>query len=78
MACLDINSSNQLIVTGEADSACSSYILIDSSQYQQMIETVSLDPAEIAGVFSWAFGTVVFFWYLGFKIGVAKNLIKKI
>jgi len=78
MACFQIDGSNQLVLTNETDFECTSYVLIDSLQYQTMVQTVEIDPLEIAGVFGWAFGTVVFFWYLGTQIGVGKSLIKKV
>jgi hypothetical protein len=35
-------------------------------------------PAEILESFGWSFGVVVTFYFVGLKIGVAKNVIRKV
>jgi hypothetical protein len=46
-------------------------------EYATLLETYPVEATDIAYVFSWGLGTIIFFWYLGFVIGVAKKAISK-
>lgn len=39
---------------------------------------LGIDAATILYVWSWGFGSVVFMWYLGYAVGVAKEMISKL
>lgn len=65
--------SGQVVTTSEMTDAISLAI----ASFSQSVP-VGIDPLEIAGVFSWGFATVVFFWYLGYQIRVAKMVIHKV
>jgi hypothetical protein len=37
-----------------------------------------IDAASVGQTFAWGFGAVLFFWFLGYGIGVALSLIRKV
>nr|WP_314898797.1 hypothetical protein [uncultured Deefgea sp.] len=39
---------------------------------------IGIDSQTILYVFAWGFGTLVFFWSLGFFVACGKSLIRKI
>lgn len=71
------NVSGTLTPTATAPMDCTAYLLVDSLEYGTLVSAYAIEAADVAYVFSWGFGTVVFFWYLGFVIGVAKRVISK-
>ena len=71
------NQAGVLVPTSTAPGDCSAYLLVDSTEYAAMIATYPVEATDVAAVFGWGFATVVFFWYLGFCIGVAKRAISK-
>ena len=38
---------------------------------------IGIDPATILECFSWGFGVVIFFWSMGFGLGVALDVIRR-
>lgn len=40
-------------------------------------ESLGVDSAGLALVFGWGFAAVIFFWFLGYCVGIAKALIQK-
>lgn len=38
---------------------------------------LGVDSATIFYVWSWGFGSVIFFWFLGYCVGVAKQVIRQ-
>lgn len=45
---------------------------------QQDLALLGIDAVTILYVWSWGFGSVVFGWFLGFSVGVAVDVIKKL
>lgn len=39
---------------------------------------LGIDPATILYVWSWGFGSVVFGWWLGYVVGIARSSIRKL
>jgi hypothetical protein len=39
---------------------------------------IGIDAVSILEVFSWGFGVVLLFWSIGFSLGVALDLIRKV
>jgi hypothetical protein len=51
------------------------------SYYQALTvcdELTSVSPLEVGTAFSWGFGVVVFFWFIGYSIRAAKQPIKQV
>lgn len=48
-----------------------------ASEVQAEIIGLGIDSANILYVFTWGFGAVVFFYFLGVVIGAAKAAIKR-
>jgi apolipoprotein N-acyltransferase len=71
------NTAGTLTATSTAPEDCTAYLLVDSVEYATLLETYPIEATDIAYVFSWGLGTIIFFWYLGFVIGVAKKAISK-
>lgn len=83
--------NGKVSVTGASPSSCGGYVILNSAEYQVITQanahlqepdlsgSVDFDvmPADIAYVFSWGFGAVLFFWFLGYSVGIAKGLINK-
>lgn len=77
-SCAVVQFDGTLKLTNDSVSNCSSYVVLDSSDYSLMVSSYSVQPSEIAYVFSWGFGVVLFFWFLGYSIGIAKGVINKV
>jgi hypothetical protein len=62
------------------------YITPSVSNYQSylsllqdgVLEAIGINTADIFYVFSWGFGSVVFFWFLGYQIAIAQKAINKV
>lgn len=39
---------------------------------------LGIDAEQILLVWSWGFGSIIFFWSLGFGVGVALDVIRKV
>ncbi len=74
--CIDIDQNNFLTGSLTSVSECTSYVLVDSIEYQLMLQTYEITPLEIAESFSWGFATYISFWFLGYVIRTARNVIK--
>ncbi len=57
--------------------SCTGYVLVDSNEYQLMLQTYSISPLEIAESFTWGFGTYISFWFLGYAVKNARQVIRK-
>lgn len=76
MAICAYPTESGLSFSSETPSSCGGYLLIDSSEYQNLLHLYNIEASEILYVFSWGFGVILFFWSLGAAIGVAKRVIK--
>lgn len=77
--CVTVNTDGTLVADpASTPNQCQAYVMLDSLDYQTMAQSVDITPAEVLYVFSWGFGVVLFFWSLGFAVGVAKSLIKQV
>jgi hypothetical protein len=81
MQCITINVfGNVQKVNANADGTCPSnaYILLNNADYSLMVQSYNITPEQVLSVFSWGFGVVLFFWSLGYAVGVAKQMINKL
>jgi hypothetical protein len=76
--CVLVDGSNYLKALTTSAEECTSYLLVDSTEYNLMQTGYSINPLDIAEAFTWGFGTYVFFWFLGYCIYTARSVIKKI
>lgn len=51
---------------------------MDASATAAELAAIGITPEQIFYVFTWGFGAVIFFFFLGSVIGAAKTVIKKI
>lgn len=73
--CVGSNEQGFLYKLDTPVTECSSMVIQTVEEYKQ--STVDIAPADIAIMFSWAFGAVVVLgWFPGYAIGVAKKLIR--
>lgn len=73
--CVGFNEQGFLYKLDTPVTECSSMVIQTVEEYKQ--STVDIAPADIAIMFSWAFGAVVVLgWFPGYAIGVAKKLIR--
>lgn len=77
MLCLQIQPDNTLIATSSTVDTCNGVIGLAASEYSNFITSMTFTSAQILYVFSWGFGTVMFFWSLGAAIGAVKKTISK-
>jgi hypothetical protein len=76
--CVIVDESNYLKASTTSEQECSSYLVVDSTEYNLMQTGYSIDPIDIAEAFTWGFGTYVFFWFLGYCISTARLVIKRV
>lgn len=77
--CFSVNNLGQFVPDASTPPAeCAGYILLDAQDYALMVQSYNITSQELASVFGWGFGVVVFFWSLGLAIGVAKSVIKRV
>lgn len=68
--------------TNTAPDSCAEFILLSKTDwdvYNAVITTAPAQPtaADVLYVTSWGFGVVIFFWSLGFALGIALDMIRK-
>jgi hypothetical protein len=74
--CVLANSDGTLVSSPVTPESCTGYVLVDSNEYHLMLEVYAITPLEIAASFTWGFGTYVFFWFQGYVIKNARNVVK--
>lgn len=79
MQCVTLENNGTLqAVNANPDGSCPSYLLLNASDYALMVQSYTITPEQVLAVFSWGFGVVLFFWSLGYAVGVAKSVINKL
>lgn len=81
MQCVQFKPNGTLqIINNNTDGSCpsGSYLLLEQADYSLMVQAYEVTPAQVAEVFGWGFGTVLFFWFFGYVIGVSKKVISKL
>jgi hypothetical protein len=75
---------NEQIQIFKQSTVCDAYLIsqteletLNTNSLDLNLELLGVTPENIAYAFSWGFGSVIFFWSLGFVIGVATGVIKK-
>lgn len=74
--CVTVNADGTLSASTLSPVDCTSYVLLDASDFRTMVKTYDIPPEDVLYVFSWGFGVVLFFWSLGYAVGIAKSVIK--
>lgn len=77
MLCVQPDVNGYLQGTVETVENCTGYVMLDSVEYQIYQAMVDVTAADILYVFSWGFGAVLFFWFLGACAGAAKKGVGK-
>lgn len=75
--CVVFNTDGTLTQSTQSVSDCTGYILISPTEYDLMVQTVEITPAEILAVFGIVFGWVVFLGYLSYQVKIGKRTIGK-
>jgi hypothetical protein len=75
--CVSTLEDGTLLTSTSSPDQCNGYILIDSNEYQLMVQTYDITPLDIAESFTWGFGTFISFWFLSYVIKNARMVIKK-
>lgn len=79
MQCVTLENNGTLqAVNANPDGSCSSYVLLNNADYALMVQSYTITPEQVLSVFSWGFGVVLFFWSLGYAVGIAKQAISKL
>lgn len=74
--CVIANPDGSLTSSPVTVEDCSGYVLVDSNEYQLMLQTYDITPLHIAQAFTWGFGTYISFWFLSYVIKNARKTIK--
>ncbi len=80
--CVTTGLGNVLVADSTPLDQCSTYILLDASQYRAGVTAddlrlIGVDAETIATVYCWGFAAVVAVWFLGYVIRVAIDAIHK-
>ena len=78
MICAELLPDNTLIATTSPAESCAGYVALSPSEYLGLVSNMTPTPEEILFVFSWGFGVVLFFWFLGAGVGAAKKSVNKL
>lgn len=58
------------------DGTCQNLVLLNQHEFE--LSYAQITPQDIMLDFSWGFGVVMFFWFLGYQIGIAKTAVQKL
>ena len=75
--CVIANPDGSLTTSPVAPDLCDSYLLVDSNEYLLMLDTYSITSVDIAESFTWGFGTYITFWFFGYVIKNARQVIRQ-
>lgn len=76
--CVHPQQDGTLIFTADTAANCSGYWFIPAAEYAAYLSSVQITVADVTSAFTWGFGTVILLSGLAFKVGVARNLVRKI
>lgn len=84
--CIDFLASGRLSENGQTETQCTAYLLQTAAEVRAhaetlsslTLETIGIDPVQILYVFSWGSGAVLSLWALGYAVGTAVQMIRKI
>jgi hypothetical protein len=75
MLCASVDSNGFVkLADALADGTCASLVLIGNTEFA-LIASAQITAEDILTDFSWGFGTVLFFWFIGYSIGAAKKAV---
>jgi hypothetical protein len=76
--CVFANSNDILVLDSSHDLATCSMVLLESSDYHDLVDYSQLSSGEIATSFAWGFSTYMFFWFMGYVVKNARQIIRHI
>lgn len=76
--CALVQQDGTFIFTADTAATCNGYWLVPASEYNAYLSSVEITASEVTEAFLWGFGTVVMLSGLAFKVGLARNLVRKI
>lgn len=78
--CVDVNSSNGLLVASNTSiDSCSSYVLVSSDEYNHFLSAVvELSSGDITQLILLGFGLVLSGYLLAQPVGIVINFIKRL
>lgn len=84
--CVDVVGGSIVPVSGQTETNCTAYLLQTATEFRNfnaafstdLMAFLGIDSATILYVFTWGMGAVLMSWSLGYVVGIAQDLIKKI
>lgn len=76
--CVHPQQDGTLIFTADTAANCTGYWLVPAGDFAAYLSAVEITVAEVTSAFTWGFGTVVLLSGLAFKVGVARQIVRKI
>jgi hypothetical protein len=75
--CTFFNAEGFLVQSTQSVNDCTGHILVSPTEYNLMVQSVEINPADVTAVFGIAFGWVVLLGALSYKVKIAKQTINK-
>jgi len=75
MLCTTVENGFIKEVSPLIDGTCANHVVLSVNEFANI--TSQITSQEILTDFTWGFGTVIFFWSLGYAVGVSKAVIRK-
>lgn len=77
-ACVIVDANNVLKATTDSVQDCSSYIIVDATEYTVMLQAYDITAVDIGASFLWGFSTYAVFWFIGLKSKVGREAVRRI
>lgn len=78
MQCVYLNQDGTLTATTDTAETCQAFALVSATEVQAFNAASQITALDIAEVFTWGFGTVIFFAYLSYSVRAGKQVVKKL
>ncbi|MFA7254441.1 MAG: hypothetical protein WC107_07905 [Patescibacteria group bacterium] len=75
--CTFFNAEGFLVQSTQSVNDCTGHILVSPTEYNLMVQSVEINPADVTAVFGITFGWVVLLGALSYKVKIAKQTINK-
>jgi hypothetical protein len=77
MLCVELALNNNLVANSNTIENCTTFLLMEKSDYNILVQPLTISPEQIGYVFAWGFTAVLTFWFFGYAVGVAKSVIRQ-
>lgn len=74
--CVAVDKKGVFSLDSTPPASCTGYVMLSASEYSMLGQPYAITSGDVAYVFSWGFGVVLFFWSLGYAVGAAVRVIK--